>query len=157
MELKNTIFAILAIFCVVLSACAVSATDDISDNANDYYLDGSHDGHDGLIIPPDYNHDEAAQHAAGGDVYDNGVPYHGDGTDPTANATGNVTGNVTCNVTGNTTGNVTGNVTGHAAGATVTANATNATATHMPATGNPIVALLAVCALVGGYTVLRRK
>ena len=153
MELKNTIFAILAIFCVVLSACAVSATDDISDNANDYYLDGSHDGHDGLIIPPDYNHDEAAQHAAGGDRYDNGVPYHDDGTDPTANATGNVTGNVI----GNTTGNVTGNVTGHAAGATVTANATNATATHMPATGNPIVALLAVCALVGGYTVLRRK
>ena len=37
-------------------------------------------------------------------------------------------------------------------------NATNATATHtMPATGNPVLALMAVCALLGGYTVLRRK
>ncbi len=34
MELKNTIFAILAVFCVVLSACAVSAADDVTGDFN---------------------------------------------------------------------------------------------------------------------------
>lgn len=44
------------------------------------------------------------------------------------------------------TGNITGNTTG------------NATASHtMPATGNPIMALFAVCAILGGYAIIRRK
>ena len=144
MEFKSKLFAILAIFCVICSACAVSAADNVSDDGNGLYLDDSEDGHNGTIIPPDFNHNEAAQ-AAGGDMYDDGVPYHGDGTDPTATPTDNVTG---------------ANVTGNAAGANVTANgnSTNTTATHtMPATGNPIILLLGVGAIVGGYAVIRRK
>ena len=37
-------------------------------------------------------------------------------------------------------------------------NATNATTTHtMPATVNPILALFCVCAILGGYAVIKRK
>lgn len=117
MNLKNNIFAILAIFCVILSACAVSAADHGNLMTDDGYLDDSEDGHNGAIIPPDTNHNEAAM----------------------MNATGNAT------AAGENVQNATG-------------NATNATATStMPATGNPIIALLAVGAVLGGYTVLRRK
>lgn len=149
MELKNTIFAILAIFCVVLSACAVSAG-DVADQGTDY-LDASHDGHDGAIIPPDNTHDEA-RHAAGEDPYldasedgHNGtiIPpdiNHNEAAMNGTNATGHAAGE---NVVGNTTNST---------------NATNATASNvMPATGNPIVLLLGVCALIGGASVLRRK
>ena len=137
MEFKNAIFAILSIFCVVLSACAVSATSDVSNHSGDFSLDDGQDTHDSMILPPDYAHNEVGQ-AAGGDVYDNGVPSHDDGTDPAETAIGNGTDN--------------------AAGENATGNSTNATATHtMPATGNPIVLLLGACALVGGYSVIRKK
>ena len=73
---------------------------------------------------------------------------------PLENQTGNITGNTTGNTTGNATGNTTGNTTEN-----VTANATqNVTASHkMPITGNPIIALLAVVGIVGGYAVIRRN
>lgn len=144
MEFKNTIFAILAVFCVIFSACAVSATTDVSDLSNDYYLDGSHDGHDGLIIPPDNTHDEA-QHAAGGDPYLDASEDGHNGTivPPDANHS-------------EAASNITANAPAHAAGGNT--NSTNATATHtMPATGNPIILLLVAGALVGGYAVIRRK
>ena len=132
MKLKNKIFAILAIFCLIASACAVSAANE----TNSTYTDGMYNGyptethdinnatdntsdldaeaiHDSMILPPDYAHSEM-------------------------NAT---------------------NATGHAAGENITAtNTTNATQTHtMPATGNPILALLAVSAVLGGAGILRRK
>ena len=58
------------------------------------------------------------------------------------------------------------NQTGHAAGENITnstgagvSNQTaNATAAHkLPVAGNPIVALLAVSAVLGGYAIIRRK
>ena len=129
MKLKNKIFAILAIFCLIASACAVSAANE----TNSTYTDGMYNGyptethdinnatdntsdldaeaiHDSMVLPPDYAHSEM-------------------------------------------------NATGHAAGENATAtNTTNATQTHtMPATGNPILALLAVGAVLGGAGVLRRK
>lgn len=135
MKLKNKIFAILAIFCLIASACAVSAADDI----NGTYTDDMYDGyspetpdmpdidnatdnssdldaeaiHDSMVLPPDYAHSEM-------------------------NAT---------------------NTTVPAAGENTTAgNTTNATAAHtLPATGNPIVVLLVVGAALGGAGVLRRK
>lgn len=100
-----------------------------------------------MIIPPDFNHDEAHQHAAGGDIddnetnstdgdiYDNGVPYHGDGTIPTGDIPDD-----DANATSNST------------------NATPTTQAHtMHATGNPVLLLLGGCALIGGCAVIRRK
>ena len=81
--------------------------DDKNATGGDYYLDGSEDGHNGTIIPPDINHNEAAM----------------------MNAT---------------------NATNH------TANASTA-AHKLPATGNPILALFAVSAVLGGASVLRRN
>ena len=129
MKLKNKIFAILAIFCLIASACAVSAandtnstyTDDMyneypteiheTNNATDNSSDLDAEAiHDSMILPPDYAHSEM-------------------------------------------------NATGHAAGENATAtNTTNATQTHtMPATGNPILVLLAVGAIFGGAEVYRRR
>ena len=117
MELRNTIFAILAVFCVVLSACAVSAADD---GTGDFNVTDGQDTHDSMVLPPDYAHGENA----------------------TANAT-----------------NATSDAVGNAAGENVTSgNTTNATASHtMPATGNPILVLLAVGAVLGGAAVITRR
>ena len=79
MELKNKLFAILAVFCVILSACAVSASDDVLGQGSGDYLDGSEDGHNGTIVPPDNTHDEA-QHAAGADPYLDGSEDGHNGT-----------------------------------------------------------------------------
>lgn len=128
-KLKNKIFAILAIFCLIASACAVSASND----TNSTYTDGMYNGypteihetnnatdnssdldaeaiHDSMVLSPDYAHSEM-------------------------------------------------NATGHAAGENVSAgNAINATQTQtMPATGNPIFALLAVGAIFGGAEIYRRR
>ena len=153
MELKNKLFAILAIFCVIFSACAVSASDMVTDDSG-VYLDDSHDGHDGAIIPPDNTHDEA-RHAAGEDPYLDASEDGHNGTiippdvshDEAAmmNATGNSTHAAGENVAA-ANGNATGNSTG------------NSTAAHlMHATGNPIVALLAICTVLGGAAIIRRK
>ena len=147
MTLKTNILAILAIFCVILSACAVSA----ADGSADYNIDDGQSVHDDMILPPDYAHSEAAQAAGGDDVDNQSVhddmilpPDYAHNEEAMANATGNAT-----------------NATGHAAGenATVPAsNATNATAAHsMPATGNPILILLAGCAVIGGALAYKRK
>ena len=152
MELKNKLFAILAIFCVIFSACAVSASDMVTDDSG-VYLDDSHDGHDGAIIPPDNTHDEA-RHAAGEDSYldasedgHNGtiIPPDASHDEAAMNATENSTHAAGENVAA-ANGNATGNSTG------------NSTAAHlMHATGNPIVALLAICAVLGGAAIIRRK
>ncbi|WP_407422263.1 hypothetical protein [Methanobrevibacter sp.] len=156
MNFKDSILVLLMIFCVVLSATAVSAADN-----NDQYLDESHDGHDGAIIPPDNSHDEV-KHAAGEDYYLDGSQDGHNGTiippdyahneEAMMNAT-----NTTCNATGNTTCNATV----HAAGENLhntTGNTTNATSTHaLLTTGNPILALLAVFAVIGGYSIIRRN
>ena len=149
MELKNTIFAILAIFCVVLSACAVSAADEANQGA-DYYLNGNEDGHNGEIIPPDNTHDEAG-HAAGEDPYLDGSQ---DGQNGTI-----IPPDVNHNEQAMNSTNSTGNATAHAAGENVTSgNSTNATAAHkMLSTGNPILALLAVGAVLGGASIIRKK
>ena len=155
MELKHKLFAILAIFCVLGSACVVCAADDVDAMAADdgVFIDGSHDGHDGAIIPPDNTHDEAG-HAAGADPYLDGSQDGHNGTIIPPDYAHNESAMM--NAT-NSTGNAT-----HAAGSDVvnsTGNATvNATAHNaLPATGNPIIALFVGIAAVGGYAALRRK
>ena len=152
MELKTRLFAILAIFCVLCSVCAVSAADDAGVMSADdgIFMDGSHDGHDGAIIPPDNTHDEAG-HAAGMDPYLDGSQDGHNGTIIPPDAAHNE--QAMMNQTNST----------HAAGSDVAANSTgnstgNATAHGiLPATGNPILILLGVSAIIGGAVVLKRK
>lgn len=159
MDLSKKIFAILAIFCVLASAGAVCATDnfgyaddmggylgsDYSDNvgyatddtgyaANDYQDDSGYAGS---------NYQDDTQYAADDSGYA-GSQYNETLENATANAAGEPT-----NAT---------NTTAQAAGEPV--NETNATAgtTHsMLATGNPILILLAVIAVLGGYAAFKRK
>ena len=143
MELRNTIFAILAVFCVVLSACAVSAEDDVT---GDFNATDAQDIHDDMILPPDYAHDEDQSQAAGGDV--DGEETHNSMVLPPDYAHSEM------NVT-----NATADAVANAAGENATSgNATNATSANtMHATGNPILALLAVGAVLGGAAIIRRK
>lgn len=146
---KINVLVILAIVCVIISAGAVCAADSGNSNADDIYT--AHDGHDGLIIPPDYAHDEI-QHAAGGDSYLNESQNSHNATDLLHAAGHNETKMI--------------NQTGHAAGENVT-NTTNsnlsnsninASLTHkLHATGNPIVILLGVCTLLSGYCIIRKN
>lgn len=138
MELRNKLFAILAVFCVLLSACAVSANDNV-----DFSADEAQAIHDDMVLPPDYAHNES-QNASGEDldseaIHDSMIlpPDYAHNESAMANAT---------------------NSTGHAAGEAVSNTTGNATAAHtMPATGNPIILLLGVGALLGGACVLKRK
>lgn len=138
MELRNKLFAILAVFCVLLSACAVSADDN-----GDFSADEAQAIHDGMVLPPDYAHNES-QNASGEDldseaVHDSMIlpPDYAHNEAAMANAT---------------------NSTGHAAGEAVSNSTGNTTAAHsMPATGNPILLLLGVGAVLGGACVLKRK
>ena len=140
MDLNKKLLTLLAIFCLIVSAGVVCAADQ--------------DGYAGINYQ-NMNGVSGSQYAvADGLEPGNGlplenqtgyVPLDADGN-PILNATGNATGNATHNVTGNVTANVTGNAT-H-----------NVTAQHtMPVTGNPIIALLAVTGIIGGYAVLRRN
>ena len=140
MDLNKKLLTLLAIFCLIVSAGVVCAADQ--------------DGYAGINYQ-NMNGVSGSQYAvADGLEPGNGlplenqtgyVPLDADGN-PILNATGNATGNATHNVTGNVTANVTANAT-H-----------NVTAQHtMPVTGNPIIALLAVTGIIGGYAVLRRN
>ena len=140
MDFNKKLLTLLAIFCLIVSAGVVCAADQ--------------DGYAGINYQ-NMNGVSGSQYAvADGLEPGNGlplenqtgyVPLDADGN-PILNATGNATGNATHNVTGNVTANVTGNAT-H-----------NVTAQHtMPVTGNPIIALLAVTGIIGGYAVLRRN
>ena len=132
MDFKKIILTMLAIFCVVVSAAAVCATDVADDGgyAGSQYPEGYDGGYAGSNYQDDggwagsqYNETEMAQ---------------------MGNATGEPT-NQTVNATQPT--------------ATATSPAVeNTTAAHtLPSTGNPIVMLIGVTALIGGCAVLRKK
>ena len=141
MDISKKIITLLAIFCLIASAGAVCA-ENIDGNATDIYnsqndLDGNQNTaqestHIGApSIAPDYAHHE-----------------------PAAGALENQTTNGTAYATGNGTA-YTGNATNTTAAHNATHNATN---THqMLATGNPILLLVGVTALIGGYAALRKK
>ena len=141
MDLSKKIFAILAIFCVLASAGAVCATDNFG-YADDMggYLGSDYSDNVG------YATDDTGYAA---NDYQDDSGYAGSQYNETLeNATANAAGEPT-NAT---------NTTAQAAGEPV--NETNATAgtTHsMLATGNPILILLAVIAVLGGYAAFKRK
>jgi len=148
MDLSKKLLTLLAIFCVIASAGVVCAADngdylgsnyadDMRGYAGSQYEDGGYAGSqyqdDGGWAGSQYN-ESAEDHGWAGSQYNE--------TLENANATGNATGNATAPVAANTTAT----------------NATNATAPqNMLATGNPILLLLGVTAVAGGYVVLRRK
>lgn len=137
MELKNKLFAVLAIFCVIFSACAVCAADDVM---------GLNETHDD--ISDDYPYDEVV-------VDETGMNDTFDGTQRSLNETSLPDVNDTAQ--NQTDANSTGNATVPAAGEDVS-NATNTTANlGLPATGNPILALLAICAVLGASSLYRKK
>ena len=146
---KKALILLVAIIGMVVSAGAISAAED---------ADVISDSNNGEVVTADDS--QIAEGSSGGsdDVSDVSGDNDYDGSQgPDVNppvSDLNATNNTT-NVTGNATGNVTGNVTGNA-----TTNATNATVAQHKlndyVTGNPILALLAVSAIAGGFT-LRRK
>lgn len=146
MNVSKKLIAVLAIFCLIASAGVVCAEDVSGDGDSGY--DGGYAG-SGYVDPADDSGSDDGG-SASGDIADDGVPYHADGTDPTGNVTGNTT-------TTNSTGNVT-NSTGNATNTTNATNATNATTNHgLLSTGNPILILLVVIAIVGAVIVIKRK
>ena len=146
MEPKTKIFAILAIFCLLYSACAVCAVEDAGLLSADESIIINGDA----IIPPDNSHDEA-KHAAGMDPYVNETQDAQNSTvispDAAHNQQAMVNQTNSTHAAGsgdvvNTTGNATGNV-----------SAKN----FLPATGNPVVILLGCLAVIGGVSVFRKK
>lgn len=123
------ILAILAIFCVLVSAGAVCAADDFGQLGSNYADDSGY---------------------AGSNYQDDGGWAGSQYNETLENATANAAGEPT-NATNAT------NITAQAAGEPT--NATNATESvqSMLATGNPILILLVVVAVLGGYVVYKRR
>ena len=147
MNLSKKLLTLFAIFCVILSASAVCAA-DYDGYAGSNYQDMNVNGIQNDAIDMDNSVEtdgnEDALEPGAGLPLENQTSYVAGNT--TDNATGNSTGNITGNTTNNTTGNITGNTTG------------NTTAIqHMLSTGNPILVLLVVSGIAGGYAVIRRN
>lgn len=140
MENKK-LLVLLAIFCIISSAAVacVSATD--AD-----YAENNHQDMNG-IDGNQYNHtiigDENSTAPAGVLEPDASLPPENQTSPIIGNATDNATGHEAGTTTEGTVQNTTGNAT----------HTTNG----MPSTGNPIIALLAVSALIGGYAFVRRE
>ena len=151
MDFSKKLLTLLAIFCVIASATAVCAADV---NADDGYVGTSYDGMNG--VSESQNQDDGGW--AGSQYQDKGdwagSQYQDDGGwagsqynetlengthVPSAGAPTNTTGNSTTPVEHNTTANAT------------------STSHNLLATGNPILVLLVVNAIIGGYAVLRRR
>ena len=137
MDLKIKAMTILAIFCVLISAGSACAAEDIATNSDD-------------VLSIDMDNNVIGVDESTGDIADDGVPHHADGTNATGNASGDRYDDSVPYHTHGT--NATGGFSNE------TGNSTNGTATThtLPATGNPILALLAVCSLIGVYTIKRK-
>ena len=134
MENKK-LLVLLAILCIISAAgvACVSATDAGSNCHDTRSIGESQYDH---VVTGDGN---STAHAGNAGVLEPGAGL------PLKNQTAPVIGNATGNATGNTTANVTGNATVPAAH-NATGNATH----RLPSTGNPLIALLGVTAILGG-------
>ena len=129
MDFSKKLLTLLAIFCVIASATAVCAADV---NADDGYVGTSYDGMNG--VSESQNQDDGGWAGSQyNETLENGTHV------PSAGAPTNTTGNSTTPVEHNTTANAT------------------STSHNLLATGNPILVLLVVNAIIGGYAVLRRR
>lgn len=157
MNLSKKLLTLLAIFCVIASAgvaCAadadvdgnyLSATDDmdgVGDNPDFEGVDYSTD--DGGWAGSQYNGNVENGHSGAPEIDPDYA--HNEAAGEPINATGNSTDNATTNTTTNATAQAVQNQ---------TANATSAH--NMLATGNPILLLLGVTAVLGAGAVLRKR
>jgi hypothetical protein len=157
MVFSKRLLALLAIFCVIVSASAVCAADlggyagsnyqDMNGvSGSQYYVNNGNNLEPGAGLPLENQTGYVPLDSAGNPI-----------AQTTNNATGHAAGNATAHAAGNATAHAAGNATAHAAVNTTT-NSTNATAhTTMLPTGNPIIILLAVFGVVGGYAAIRRN
>ena len=157
MDFKKTLLTLFAIFCVVVSAASVCAADgDGYDGwAGSHYQDyggyaGSQypDGYEGGYAGSNYQDEGGWAGSQYNATAEESVPDRPliDPDYAHMEAAGEPT-------------NQTGNATVTAAGASNDSPAAeNTTSAHtLPATGNPIIMLIGVTALIGGCAVLRRK
>ena len=139
MDIMKKLLVLLAIFCIIGSVAAVSAADgydDLGGYAGSQYQDGGYAGS---------QYDENEQGGYAGSQYQDDGGWAGSQYNETLeNATG-APANATANA--------------NATAVSPVENATaNATAPHtMLATGNPILVLLAVGAVLGGASVICRR
>lgn len=158
MNISKKLLTLLAIFCVIASA-GVACAADVNADMDGTYLSAVDDM--GVGDHPDFDDVDDATYDGGwaGSQYngnvENGHPgapeidpdyAHNEAAGEPINATGNSTDNATTNVTGNATAQAVQNQ---------TANATNMHS--MLATGNPILLLLGVTAVLGAGVALRRR
>ena len=147
MDLSKKLLTLLAIFCVIASAGVVCAADVSSNGLDDNQYSIPQEGYAGS------QYDENQEGGYAGSQYDVNQEGGYAGSHYDVNQEGGYAGSQYNKTVENAagehlteTGNITGNTTG------------NATASHtMPATGNPIMALFVVCAILGGYAIIRRK
>ena len=155
MDFNKKLLSILAIFCIIASAgivCAADSNGYAGSNYQDNGFSGSqyYGNYDGGYAGSQYNEDYTGGYA-GSNYYENAEPGNGL---PLENQTNPFAGNATHNATGNATGEPTQNAT--VAGNT-TGNATNGTSHSMLSTGNPILILLAVMAVLGGAAAIKGR
>ena len=143
MDLSKKIFAVFAILCIVASAGVVCASED-GDGA---YAGSNYDDRGGWAGSNYEDHGGWA-----GSNYEDHGGWAGSQYNETANSQNHTAAGAPVNSTGhNITANKTANVTN-------TTNKTNATSPfNMLATGNPILILIVVIAVVGGIAVYRRN
>lgn len=138
---NKKLLVLLAILCIISAAgvACVSATDSGSNGHDTRSIGESQYDH---VVIGDGN---STAHAGNAGVLEPGLglPLK----NQTAPAIGNATGNATANVTGNATVPATHNATG---------NATH-TIHRMPSTGNPLISLLGVTAILGGACVVATR
>ena len=160
MDLSKKLLTLLAIFCVIASAGVVCAADVSSNGLDDNQYSIPQEGYAGSQYDENQEggyagsqYDVNQEGGYAGSQYDVNQEGGYAGSQYDVNQEGGYAGSQYNKTVENAagehlteTGNITGNTTG------------NATASHtMPATGNPIMALFAVCAILGGYAIIRRK
>ena len=153
---KKGLMAILAIICIVISAGAASAADDgqILTDTPDKDVIGDDSGNENL------NTDDGSNNPAGDDGYvvDNGLT--GEGYDGSQGHDVSVNETAENNTYANTTSNATDDSSSPTADTTAAGNMTNSTSIpnklNQFVTGNPILVLLAVFAVIAASP-LRRK
>ena len=149
MDLKGKILTLLAIFCVIASAGVVCAADA---DSGDVF--GTQD-----VDQDVYSESQNVDGYAGSQYEDGGYAgsqYQDDGGWAGCQYNETLEAAYGAGEPANATGNTTANVTA-AAGEPVNATGNSTVSHKMLETGNPILALLAVSAVLGGYTVIRRK
>ena len=146
MDIRTKLFTLLAIFCLIVSAGVVCA-EDIEDGAGCNYPNIN-----GLCASP-YHTNEMLNASADND---NQTVLEPESNSSLENQTVDVSASNTDNAISNTTGNDTGNSTNSTINETIVSK--EVTDMHNKSvTGNPIVLLLSVSGILGGYNILRRK